>query len=174
MSAILFQPQGEKSKRQMVYELVVDVVERDDIGGVVTKEEIEELAGGVWMMPSVTRDLERSHKRTLVAVRNHGYRVAHPNETLALVHKRRRSAHRQARRGRETAQHADHSKLTPDERSAVEDIAVRMAGAEQMIAALARGQRRLEQAQQQMRFETEERLGDVERAVAKLREKGLI
>lgn len=64
-----------------------------------------------------SKTLSRDHERSLIAVRNVGYRVALPDEHIDLATRHQRKAGRQLARGKSHVENADYSGMSDEGRS---------------------------------------------------------
>ena len=114
----MFETLGEKSRREILIELVADaapgfVFTYDTLGEAINGSR-EEVQGAVHV---ALKDLERNHKKTLEVVRNVGYRVVNPAEHIRLATKHQTKATRSLKRAKSKVAHVDYADLTPEERA---------------------------------------------------------
>ncbi|AEK09417.1 hypothetical protein LITTLEE_33 [Mycobacterium phage LittleE] len=143
----MFEPKGTVSRRQMV----LDVIEETPYGEIVPYEALEIALGvdrqGVLVAVNQAKSsAQKEFKKSLVAVRNVGYRVLNPGEELELAKVHQRRGRRQTKKAKSAVVNADYAKLTDLERVKY-DIAV------QTVAALERFERRAD-----LRYASRERL----------------
>lgn len=117
----MFTPLKEKSRRAMLIEMVEatapgDILTYGQLGVLFDLDDRRDIQVAV---NAAKRSVERNTKKALEAVRNEGYRVAHPHEhhRLAVVHQRKGRG--QLKRAMSKVDHVDMSKLTPDQRTVI-------------------------------------------------------
>lgn len=135
-----FEPKGDKALWRKVYDFAVDL----EPGDLITWEQFEEILGydpgvpgmGAGRQPvyMAARRMLVDHDRTLISVRNQGYRVAHAHEQEGMARSAQRAARRKIRRGMDLAVHVDISQLTAGQRRSVEAVAHVLAAQNAMLA----------------------------------------
>lgn len=113
-------------------------------------------------------------RKTLVNMRNVGYRVARADEHVGLAHNHRRRARRQLFKGMRRLDATDVSKLPPEQARAVENLRIRMSRIEQTVRALNERQQDLETRQEQNEVSAAEVSERVAGLTQQLRAKGLL
>lgn len=116
----MFETIGEKSRREMVVELVSEapygtVFTYEDIASVIgvdDKAVVQSVVNG--SLSSIGRQLSK----TLVNVRGVGYRVPNANEHVDVGRSRRKRMARQGRRGKAVTTHVDLSAMNRSEAAA--------------------------------------------------------
>ena len=117
MKAVMFQPKGEKSQVQIIYE----AIEATDYGELITYQRFIELTGfpkelirnAAW---GVNKKLLKNRKKYMVNERNIGYRIVEPPEQVKIANFRKTRASRQIKKGLTTILNIDISKLTEEEK----------------------------------------------------------
>ena len=113
-----FQPKGEISKRQILYNAVCDA----PLGKVFSYQELDNLTGldicrkERGTIYGTNKWLLKRNNKTLVNRRDVGYEMAQPLDQLLQAASRPKRARRQLTVGILEAQNMDVSKLSPDER----------------------------------------------------------
>lgn len=120
MSTQPFTPLGEKSRREMVLEMLAAA----DYDTTVKYSALEDAldADRATVQAAVHQAkpaLERNHRKAVVAVKNVGYRIVNPSEHhgLAVVHQKK--SVRQIRKSLSKVNYVDASQLTEGEKAAV-------------------------------------------------------
>jgi len=146
-----FEPIGERAR----WRALVDEFARVDRGETITYERLGELLG---LHPDgerhaisaavrkASKALSREHDRSLVNVRNVGYRVALPDEHVDLAGDQQRRSGRALVRARAHVEHVDLSALTEEGRRITLAAASAIAWQQQQIRRLDLRQRDLERA----------------------------
>lgn len=144
-----FVPLGDVSRRQQVIELVADA----EPGDVIPYELLEAALGldrhsTQSVVNQAKLGLQKGHQKSLMAVRNVGYRVLAPAEHLELAQAHQAKGRRQTRKSRHAVEHTDYTKLSEAERTKF-DIAVGV------LRTLERWERRAD-----LRYASKERLDE--------------
>lgn len=145
----VFVPLADVSQRQMVIDMAADV----EPGEIITYEAIESLLGldrprAQSVVNQAKFGLQKTHQKSLVAVRGVGYRVLSPSEHLELAKVHQAKGRRQTRKSRQAVEHTDYSKLNEAERTKY-DVAIGV------LRTLERWERRAD-----LRYASRERLDD--------------
>lgn len=118
-----FESKGDKPQWQMIYdELLAPNGVPADFHTILPHEAICAAAGKddfkeVWGWEQARRKFLRDHRRSVIAVKNVGYRVVHPTEQGGKVRGRFKRGRRQMNLGVEEAVFTDRSFLTPAEQA---------------------------------------------------------
>lgn len=116
----MFSPKGEKSRRVMILDLAAD----RDYGDLIEYTELETLLDldrreAQTAMNQAIRSLEKQQSKTVVAVRNKGYRIVNPNEHIKVATAHQRKSRRSLVRAKSKVDHIDLTKLSEGERAAI-------------------------------------------------------
>ena len=117
----MFETVGAKSRRLML----IDLVSGTEPGTIIRYEELGDLFGLDSRMDiqgavnGAKRSVEANTKKSLVAVKNKGYRVAHPEEHHSLAVKHQRKGRNQIKRAMSKVQNINLGALTQDQRTVV-------------------------------------------------------
>lgn len=115
----MFETVGAKSRRLML----IDLVAGTEPGTLIRYEELGDLFGlGSRMdiqgaVNGAKRSVEANTKKSLVAVKNEGYRVALPDEHHSLAVKHQRKGRNQIKRAMSKVQNVNLAALTQDQRT---------------------------------------------------------
>lgn len=125
----MFKPKGAVSQRQMIVDLVADTPH----GELVPYQalEIALSADRRTVLSAVNQakaSIQKQCQKSLVAVRNEGYRVLNPNETMELAKVHQKRGRRQTRKAKSAIVNTDYAQLTDLERVKY-DIAVQTVSA---------------------------------------------
>jgi hypothetical protein len=134
--AVPFQAKGERAEWRIVLGLAL----AEKIGDTVTYGALEESLGrdirsDRGPIYRAMRRLERDHMRTLFAIPNVGYKVAHAAEHEGIVRSRQRRSRRQVSKGISVARATDRSALSTTERQRIDALEERMTRLDQMMRA---------------------------------------
>lgn len=117
----MFETVGAKSRRLML----IDLVAGTEPGTLIRYEELGDLFGLDSRMDiqgavnGAKRSVEANTKKSLVAVKNEGYRVALPDEHHSLAVKHQRKGRNQIKRAMSKVQNVNLAALTQDQRTVV-------------------------------------------------------
>lgn len=177
MSTERFQPIGEMAR----WRILVDRFAAVDRGTTVTYGELAEVLDLDPMkdrkaisaaVRAASRALSREHERSLVAVRNVGYRVALPEEHVELATGQQRRSSRALVRARGHVEHVDLSGLSDEGKRIVLAAASALAWQHSQIQRLDLRQKDLERVlgsvTARVEGDHETRLAELEERIAKL------
>lgn len=117
----MFETVGEKSRRVMLIDLIAGaepgtLIPYEELGTMFDLDSRADIQGAV---NGAKRSIEGNTRKSLVAVKNKGYRVAHPEEHHGLAAKHQRKGRNQIKRAMSKVQNVDLSALTHEQRTVV-------------------------------------------------------
>lgn len=172
--AQMFETKGEVAEWKMIYDEVKDL----PVNEIITYERLDEILGRDFRqnrspIDRVIVELVGRH-RTLVNVRNVGYRIATAKEHAELARSHQRRSRRQIKKGMRRLESADQKQLTPDERREIENLKTRLSRLESAHRAMGRRQEQIEQRTERVEESNADLADKVESLTEKLKERGLI
>lgn len=117
----MFETKGEKSRRALLVE-AVDAAEPEMVLSYESLAKLFDVDSRADVQAAVNqakRSVEVNTSKSLVAVKNVGYRIIRPDEHVGLAVLHQRKSRRQVKRAKSKVDHVDLSALTPDQRAAV-------------------------------------------------------
>lgn len=152
MTAAMFEPAGEEARWRSVYTLATG----KPVDTVLTYEQLDEATGSDIRahrdpVMKASRVLEREQRRTLVVVRNQGYRIAAANEHEGLARKRNRRAGRQLKTGLSILRGTRRDELSPDAAKRIDALELTYSAHADMLRRLERRVQRQEEGLRDVR-----------------------
>lgn len=169
MTATMFEPAGAEARWRSVYTLA----KGKPVGTILTYGQLDEATGSDIRaqrdpVTKAARMLERDQRRTLVVVRNQGYRIAAADEHEGLARKRNRRARKQIATGRSILQGTRREELTPDAAKRIDALALTYSAHEDMLRRLERRAQRQEEGLQDVRRRTSATAADHDERLSRL------
>ena len=161
----MFETIGDKAQWALVYDALAGL----EVGKTLTYEELDLILKRDFRedrspIYRAAKQLENEDHRTVVSVRNQGYRVVEAREHEALARHHHKKSRRQLGKAVAKAASADRSALTTDERKRIDGLEMSLRQHSQMI-------RRLEQRDEQREAQIKALKRDTSADVAELSER---
>lgn len=168
-----FQPLGERARWRVLVEKLAEVdrgttVTYEDMAASLDLDPVEDRKAISAAVRQASRVLSVEYERSLVPVRNVGYRVAMPEEHVELAGEQQRRSRRALARARQHVDHVDLSGLSEEGRRLAHAVASALAWQQHQIERIDLRQKDLERALGSMTAKVE---GDHETRLAELEER---
>lgn len=169
MTATMFEPVGAEARWRSVYALASG----QPVGVLLTYEQLDEATGSAIRehrdpIIKAARALEREQRRTLVVVKNQGYRIAAAEEHEGLARRRQRRARRQVSTGLSILRGTRRDELAPDAVRRLDAYELTLSAHEDMLRRLDRRVQRQEERLRAVRHENSATSADHDERIARL------
>lgn len=169
MATASFEPVGAEARWRSVYQLAAG----QPVDTILTYEQLDKATGSDIReqrdpVAKAARMLERDQRRTLVVVRNQGYRIAAADEHEGLARKRQRRARKQVSTGLSILRGTRRSELEPEAAKRIDAYELTLSAHEDMLRRLDRRVQRQEEGLRDVRRRSNETDADHDERIARL------